>query len=214
MKRNCTVDYGKTDKIQKLARLLNKRIIGFDIETTGYKDKKIGVTEFAAIIFDANGECDRINTLINPGDLAFNPYAMKISHLSPRLLAGAPDYADQIGPFVLNNQDALWVGYNSNSCDLPILMKEHARLSIGAPVFPHRLDVLRLIKNLAHLNLSGSLSEVTAKINPTFVMDAHVALADVSMTIFTLEHVLSNCSYKNLIEFGVLPKKTCSVANT
>ena len=126
---------------------------------------------------------------------------------TPRILKDAPLYTTAVGGFVLTHQNAIWAGFNSNSSDIPILMKEHARFSLGDPKFDHRLDVMRLIKNLHSLKLSGSLSAIVSSIDVNFVTDAHIAMADTAMTVFALEHALSNCNYKTLIEFGLLTKK-------
>lgn len=201
MQRKCEVKYGDTPKIRKLSGILGRPIVVFDIEHTGYVDGAVGVTEFAAIVFNEGGETDRINTLVNPGMEKFNPYAMRISRLSPAVLRRAPDYRGSAGGFVLGHQHAVWSGFNSNKSDLPILRKEHARLGIKNPEFDHRLDVMNLAGSLGR---KGSLSAIVGEIDPEFSADAHVAMADVSMTVFLLERLLSMSTYRQLKDFGLL----------
>lgn len=202
MQRKCEVRYGEIPKIRKLSGVLQRPVVVLDIEHTGYVDGVVGVTEFAALVFDGSGEVERVNTLLNPGMDRFNPYSMRISRLSPQILRRAPSYREAVGGFVGKHRKSLWVGFNSNSSDLPVLRKEHARQGIDDPGFEHRLDVMRLGN---HLGFSGSLTEVVGKIDDEYLLDAHVAMADVSMTVFLLERLLAGSTFGQLRGFGLLP---------
>lgn len=210
MQRECEVKYGEVPKIRKLSGMLKRPVVVFDIEHTGYVDGVVGVTEFAAIVFNENGEVERVNTLVNPGMERFNQYSMRVSRLSPKMLRRAPSYGKAVGGFVGKHKESLWVGFNSNSSDVPVLRKEHARLGIDDHGFLHRLDVMKLSN---HLGFSGSLSGVVGGIDNKYLLDAHVAMADASMTAFLLERLLTGSTVRQLREFGVLPKAASAEAN-
>lgn len=201
MQRKCEVRYGEIPKIRRLSSVLRRPVVVLDIEHTGYVDGVVGVTEFAALVFGENGEIERVNTLLNPGMDRFNPHAMRISKLSPQVLRRAPSYRNAVGGFIGKHRESLWVGFNSNSSDLPVLRKEHARQGIDDPEFKHRLDVMRLA---GHLGFSGSLSAMVGRIDGEYLLDAHVAMADVSMTVFLLERLLAGSTFGQLREFGLL----------
>jgi DNA polymerase III alpha subunit (gram-positive type) len=198
-RRDCFVDYGDTVKIQKLALALGKPIVFFDIEHSGYSKDQVGLTEFAAIVLDNTGEIERFNTLIDP-QITITYFAMKVSKIGQWTVKGAPKYQEAVLPFLEKHKNSVWSGFNSNSSDISVIEKQHTQLKLNPPIFKHKLDVMHLSKQFG---MKGSLSKLIEQINPNFDCSAHVALADVSMTIHLLEHLLYKATYGNLKKLGL-----------
>jgi DNA polymerase III epsilon subunit-like protein len=199
--RQSNLHYGDIHHVKRLSAALSRPIVALDIEHTGYKAEG-GITEFAAIVFDKTGEIDRVNTLLNPGPVKFNPVAMRLSMISPRMMNSAPSYTDFVGRFVSSHANSLWVGFNSNSSDLPFITSEHARFGGGQLEFKHKLDVMRLTNDA--LKMKGSLSLRFAGViehDDTHV--AHVAMTDVAMTVALLNHTLGQIDASVLKRFGL-----------
>ena len=68
-------------------------IIGIDVETTGNEN---GICEFAAIAIDAVScaELFVVSSLVDPGDVEWNPFAMRIHGITPAKVRGKPKILD------------------------------------------------------------------------------------------------------------------------
>jgi len=184
-----------------LADRIGRPVVVFDIEHSGGAAPRCGILEFGAIILRPDRRIERFSTLLNPGDVDFNPFATRVHGITRRAIAKAPAYHGQCSEFIDHHDDSLWVGFNSNASDIPKLKGEHARFGLPVPEFPHRLDVMRLARNVAGLR-GGLLTMIEAAV-PQAARRAHRAMDDAEMTLVLLEYVLPLTTDEDLKQFGL-----------
>ena len=167
-----------------LAKQISKPLIAFDLEHTGGKDR--GITEFGATILTADGNVREFSSLVKPKPgTHFNPFVTRLTGIYPRTVKAAPAWKTVLDDFVLMNQDALWIGFNSGVSDMPTIRKESAAVGVDASVL-HHLDIMRIG------DLKGSLTARVSQLWPEICVDgAHRALADSRFTMLLLEGLLA-----------------------
>ena len=184
MNRTTRLQLGGIRNIVRLSALFHRPVVIVDIEHSGYKDDG-GITEFAAIVIDRGGLSETVNALLDPGEVKFNPYALKMSGISRGMLKRAGGYRDRVLPFIDCHSESLWVGFNSGASDLPHIRKEHSRFGGKSLLFPYHIDMMKVTKQIG---MSGSLSERYSSINASDTSQAHIAMTDVIMTADLFDH--------------------------
>lgn len=181
-------------RTQRLAQALQKPLVVFDIEHSGGSKETRGITEFAAHYLLPTGEHKKFSSLVNPGPgVVFNPYAMELTGITPRMVAKAHPWHKVAQVAVLPFTEAVWVGFNSRSCDVPIVRAECERFGLQFPQTPLQMDVRRLSP------LKGGLSaQVEALLPHLDTAHAHRAAKDALMTLHLLEHLLGGLSNEQL----------------
>ena len=177
-----------------LARRLEKPVVAFDLEHTGGTNATRSITDFGAVRVGPDGDVQHYSSLVKPHDCAvFNPHVSRLTGIFPSTVKDAPNWEHILHGFVLPNEDALWVGFNSLSCDVPMLYRNSMRIGQALDL-RDQLDLMRV----GHL--SGSLSKRVAALCPDFdVSGAHRGLADALMTIALLEALLPQLTHAELL---------------
>lgn len=174
-------------KIQALCNKLGKPIVVFDLEHTGGKKEERGITEFAHMVFEPGKLQERVaSSLVKPGPwVRFNAYVTSITGIDEAMVYGAPNWTQVAKALVVPYADALWVGYNSRSADMPVVLSECQRhgLAFKAPTL--QLDLLRISKVRARLS-----EQVKAAKLRVSTVGAHRAAKDTLMTAHLMEHYL------------------------
>lgn len=188
MKSECVLpemDVVEAPKTQWFSEQIGRPLVFFDIEHTGGKTEERGITELACLVVTPGGVEVGIQTLINPGaEVSFNPWVTKITGISPSKVAHSPRWTDACAPFVFSHEYSVWCGFNSRSCDVPVIQREHARFGLRVPTFDHQIDLMRLLRMEGE---SGSLSELVKRHVPEATFKAHRAMADAYMTLALFE---------------------------
>lgn len=169
-------DEGK--KLIKLAQAANRNLIVFDLEHTSGSYKDFGITELAFLKIQPNGEITKGETLFNP-EAEIPPMISKITGIWPSMVKMKPKWVQFGAPFVFDNQDAIWIGFNSRSSDIKRIQALHKKLGLEVPSFHLQIDVMRLARHEGH---KGSLSVLTKIHAPHINVTAHRAMGDVIMT--------------------------------
>lgn len=170
--------------VTALAQRLNKPLIAFDLEHTGGKGR--GITEFGATVVTQTGEVLEYVSLVKPrAECEFVPFVCRLTGIWPEHVESAPGWLNVLEQFVMPQINALWVGFNSRSADMPIIRKESESVGVDASVLLH-LDLMRVN------TLKGSLTDRVRALWPGIdVSGAHRALADSRFTMLLLEGTLA-----------------------
>lgn len=163
-------------------------LVSFDVETTGKKPETDRVIQFAAVVFDENGnETYHFMTLINPG-IPSSPQALAVHKITDARLAGEPMFREVAGEIraILEQADYL-VGYNVKF-DVAMIAAEFKRLgqSIDLDSKP-LLDPYRIWA----AKEPRTLSEAHKRFVGTELDEAHDAMADVRGTARVLKGMLA-----------------------
>lgn len=188
-----------------LARRINKAVVAFDLEHTGGAGDVRGITDFGAMVVYPDGTVGSFTSLVKPPPTAwFNPYVCKLTGIYPETVKEAPGWEHVLNEFVLPHKDALWVGFNSRSCDTPLVRKESLRVGVELAHID-QLDLIRVGE------LEGGLTKRLSLLVPDFdVSGAHRGLKDALMTLALLEAQLPSITEQELSNQRVIPgaKKT------
>lgn len=169
-----------------------QHFIVFDVETTGlYKQKgdRNGseVVQFAGIIFDANFNVLRVINRYSSTTQLIPKEVTDIHHLDDALLHKLSDgkfFEQIVTEEGLNKLDNItWIGYNSNSCDIPIInqtLKQNGLpgLNFGKSVQTldahlegvHRYDCMMSLGNL----VCGRRSKLSELIKRTYGIEEFI----------------------------------------
>lgn len=168
----------------QLAQRLNKKLVCFDLEHTGGRSR--GITEFGATVVTPEGEVSEYQSMVKPSaDCAFEPFVCRLTGIWPETVKDAPSWSHVVQQFLLPHKDAIWMGFNSRSSDMPIVRKESQAVDVDASMLLH-LDLMRVS------DMKGSLTQRVALLWPDLdVSGAHRALADARFTMLYLEGLLA-----------------------
>lgn len=165
-----------------LAKSLGKPIVAFDLEHTGGAGEGRAITEFGAMRITPEGELTSYASLVKPPlGAQFNPYVCRMTGIHPETVEDAPSWEQVLLEFVMPNKESLWVGFNSRTCDTPLLRKESGRCG-------HELGALAQLDLLRVGPIKGGLSSQVLQLVPDFdTSGAHRGLKDALMTLVLLE---------------------------
>jgi DNA polymerase III epsilon subunit-like protein len=165
-----------------LARRLSKPIVSFDLEHTGGKGEGRAITDFGAMVVTPDGDVSSYSTLVKPAAGAeFSSYVSRLTGIYPETVEHAPGWEKVHHEFVSLHLGSLWVGFNSRTCDTPLVRKESGRLG-------HELEPLLQLDLIRVGTLQGRLAERVQQLVPGFdTSGAHRGLKDALMTLTLLE---------------------------
>lgn len=178
------------ERVLELASKLGRNLVFFDVEHTGGTTDSRRIIEFGAYVVSADGSVTDYSSLVSvPRDTVFNFHAMKANKINRKDLVGKPTWKQIYIDFVQQHSSDVWIGFNSNGCDTPIIKSECHRHGLNLPGYQE----LDLMKNpVIGLGLSGSLSVRLKKIDPMVnTQGMHRALKDAWMTMALLDGLLS-----------------------
>lgn len=166
----------------EFARRIAKPIVTFDLEHTGGAGKDRAITDFGAMLVTPDGDVSSYASLVKPpAGVSFNEYVCRLTGIYPKTVAAAPGWEKVLKEFVLPNRGALWVGFNSRTCDMPLVRKESSRVG-------HELELFSQFDLMRVGNLEGGLAKRLAQLVPDFdTSGAHRGLKDALMTLELFE---------------------------
>jgi DNA polymerase-3 subunit epsilon len=144
-----------------------------DVETTGGSGEHHRVTEIGAVKV-VNGEVvDRFQTLLNP-QRTIPPNIIRLTGITPDMVAGAPCFADIADDFQEFMKDAIFVAHNVEF-DYGFIAREYARL--GRPFRYPKLCTCASMRKLYPGHRSYSLAALCAQFDIS-LQQHHRALCD------------------------------------
>lgn len=167
--------------LDTLAKIIGKPIAVVDIEHTGTHDPYPHIIEIAYQLHGYGLEKKSFQTFVNTTQ-SISSYAYRVHRISHRQLINAPTFETLLPPILWIHQNCLLVGYNSNSCDLPIINKNALPHLNGKslPMNEHTLDVQRLWHRLSGQK-KGTLTDVANHYSAS-IGTTHRAMGDVVTT--------------------------------
>jgi len=173
-------------------------LVFLDVETTGLRpDLGDRVVEIALLRTIGFEEVERFAALVNP-QRPLNKDAMRVNHITPSMVAGAPTFAEIVGQIQPLLQDAVIVAHNA-PFDMGFLQTEfqisRADLSTG-PI----LDTLMLARRQYDF-YSNSLGNIARSLKIA-APDAHRALGDVLTTHAVFQRFAADLQPQGLVSVG------------
>ena len=164
-----------------------KRVVIFDLETTGIDKTKNHIIQFAAMKFEGTKVIGELNLMICPeGNFAITPQAYLKHGISAKDLAEKPklrEVAQQIVDF-FETPDTVAVGsYNGTSFDIPFLVNELNSIGIKFSFTKYDCyDVFLEEKRRNGITLGQTYARYKGKTMEEAGLKAHDALSDVKAT--------------------------------
>lgn len=168
--------------------LAGQRVLGFDLETTGFDPKRNRIVQYALIGSDADGSVMHLEALVDP--------QMRIPHEATRVhgihdadVRGAGVFAEHAQAMAEAMEGAIIVGHNVERFDWPFLRMEFTRAGLPMPKPAAMLDTLRIAKRLkvpGRHNLGALCSRHSISLE-----NAHTAGADAAATLLLLHRLMS-----------------------
>lgn len=166
---------------------LERPIVFFDLETTGTDCSKDRIVELCAIKMHQDGTEEEMHRIINP-TIPIPPGAAAVHGFTDEVVADKPTFAalaEELSAFFSGCDLG---GYNIKTFDVPLLMKEFARLGKYTINFNEIkiVDAMRIYHQKEKRDLSAALKFYCQREHEA----AHNAQADVRATIDILKHQL------------------------
>ncbi|MFT5964483.1 MAG: DNA polymerase-3 subunit epsilon, partial [Flavobacterium sp.] len=127
-----------------------------DIETTGGKFNKEGITEIAIYKYDGQQIVDQFISLINP-EIPIQPFVIELTGINNEMLQSAPKFFEVAKRIIEMTKDCVLVAHNA-SFDYRILRTEFLRL--GYYFNQKTLCTIELSKRLLPKQASYSLGKL------------------------------------------------------
>lgn len=158
------------------ALLEHGRYVVFDVETTGF-GKGARIVEIAAVRLEGWEPVEEWQTLIDPG-IPIPWMASKVHQIDNAMVAAAPSFAQVCASFLHLLRDAVLVGHNIFTFDIPVLQR-HLHEAVGVSPGLMAIDTLPLARQMYRLE-SHKLSVLADHLG--IPLTAHQAMSDVYAT--------------------------------
>lgn len=161
----------------------NKKIVGFDLETTGISIRHSKVIQYAIIGSDSNENEIKIDSLVNPL-IPIPKNSTMIHGIEDLDVINLPSFKSHVETVKTVLNDSIVVGHNIKKFDWPILENEFLRCGKKVPKPYAIIDTLEIARKLklARPHKLGILCERYG----ISLTNAHDALSDASATLLLL----------------------------
>ena len=163
------------------------RVLGFDLETTGFNPKSNRIVQYALVGCETDGAAIHIEELVNP-QMRIPPETTVIHGISDSDVKGVPKFADNISTISKAMEGAVIVGHNIDRFDWPFLQSEYLRAGQPMPKPLAILDTLKIAKRLKvppRHNLGALCNRFGISLE-----NAHTAGADAAATLLLLHKMM------------------------
>ena len=129
------------------ALLTGYRVLGFDLETTGFDHRKDRIVQYALVGSDADGSHINLQSLVDPR-VKIPPETTRVHGITNDDVRGMGEFsqhASEIGSMV---DDSIIVGHNVLQFDWRFLEVECMRAGVEAPIPRGIIDTLVLARKL------------------------------------------------------------------
>jgi len=169
-----------------------------DIETTGGKFNKEGMTEIAIHKFDGKKVVDQFITLVNP-EKKIQPFVVQLTGINDKMLRNAPKFHEIAKQIVDITEDCILVAHNANF-DYRILRNEFGRL--GYDYVKDTLCTVELSRKLIPDQDSYSLGKLCRSLGIP-MSDRHRANGDALATVKLFKLLLNKDIEKDIIKANI-----------
>lgn len=166
---------------------LQKPIIFFDLETTGFDFERDRIVELCAVKLHGNDGREERHHIINPG-IAIPKEASRIHGIGNDQVIDAPFFSALAGELAKFFKGCDLAGFNIASFDIPFLLREFQRCNLQ----PFSADEIKVVDvcTLFHKRFKRDLSAAVKFYCGAEHNGAHSAKSDVLATIEVLKHQL------------------------
>jgi DNA polymerase-3 subunit epsilon len=168
--------------------LAGYRVLGFDLETTGFSPKKHRIVQYALVGCDEDGISMHIEELVNP-QMKIPIETTRIHGISDEDVRGIPQFNEYVAGISTAMDGAVIVGHNVEKFDWPFLRAEFLRAGQPMPKPLAILDTLRIARKLK-IPPSHKLGSLCQHFGIS-LENAHTAGADAAATLLLLHKMMA-----------------------
>ena len=167
--------------------LVGYRVLGFDLETTGFSPKQHRIVQYALIGCDADGSSILLEELVNP-QMKIPLETTQIHGIHDSDVKGAPTFREFVAEISTAMDGAVIVGHNVERFDWPFLRAEFLRAGQPMPAPLAILDTLKIARKLK-IPPSHNLGALCHRFGISLEA-AHTAGADAAATLLLLHKMI------------------------
>jgi DNA polymerase-3 subunit epsilon len=168
--------------------LAGQRVLGFDLETTGFDPRRNRIVQYALIGSDREGQAVHLESLVNPR-MRIPAEVSRIHGIYDADVIGEGEFKEHAAAISAAMEGAIIVGHNVERFDWPFLRAEFTRAGVSMPRPAAMLDTLRIAKRLKvppRHNLGALCSRYSISLE-----NAHTAGADAAATLLLLHKLMA-----------------------
>ena len=129
------------------------RVLGFDLETTGFDPRSDRVVQYALVGSDADGSHINLQSLVNPG-ISIPEEAVRVHGITNDDVRGQGGFGDHIAKMASLMEESILVGHNIINFDWKFVDMESMRVGVEAPRPRAIIDTLVIARRFS---IQGSL---------------------------------------------------------
>tara|TARA_B100000029_G_scaffold190391_1_gene188245 strand:+ start:1362 stop:1967 length:606 start_codon:yes stop_codon:yes gene_type:complete len=127
--------------------LAGYRVLGFDLETTGFDHRKDRIVQYALVGSDIDGSHINLESLVDPR-VKIPPETTKVHGITNEDVKGMGDFSQHANKISSMVEDSIIVGHNVLRFDWRFLEVECVRAGMEAPIPRGIIDTLVLARRL------------------------------------------------------------------
>ena len=168
--------------------LVGYRVLGFDLETTGFNPKQHRIVQYALIGCDVDGTSMHLEDLVNPR-MKIPMETTRIHGISDSDVKDVPQFSEYIEEISAAMEGAVIVGHNVERFDWPFLRSEFLRAGQPMPKPLAILDTLKIARKLK-IPPKHNLAALCQRFGISLER-AHTAGADAAATLLLLHKMMA-----------------------
>lgn len=127
--------------------LAGYRVLGFDLETTGFDHRKDRIVQYALVGSDVNGSHINLQSLVDP-KVKIPPETTRVHGISNADVRGMGDFSEHAIEIRSMIENSIIIGHNVMKFDWRFLVVECVRAGMEAPIPRGIIDTLVLARRL------------------------------------------------------------------
>lgn len=198
--------------VLELATRLGRHVTIYDLEGTGFRGPRFGITEVACFTVAPNATSGALyGHLINPEE-TITPQAVKITGITQAMVSGAELWSLRYAALFKQMAASHWVGgFNCKSFDFHAVIDMNAKYGMPFEKFAYGFDVMTLHHQLAASKTrAGNLVEIAALYGIKPQGTLHRATADTILTVELLDAIIETFGIDAVLT-RLLPKQQGAV---
>ena len=163
--------------------LAGYRVLGFDLETTGFDHRKDRIVQYALVGSDTDGTHINLQSLVDPR-VKIPPETTRVHGISNDDVRGMGEFSKHVNEIISMVDDSIIVGHNVIRFDWRFLEVECMRAGVETPIPKGIIDTLVLARRL-RIPGRHTLGHLCARFGIE-ISRAHQADADAGATLLLL----------------------------
>nr|AIF07249.1 Exonuclease RNase T and DNA polymerase III (DPO3E, dnaQ) [uncultured marine group II/III euryarchaeote KM3_200_E08] len=127
--------------------LTGYRVLGFDLETTGFDHRKDRIVQYALVGSDTDGRHINLQSLVNPR-VKIPPETTRVHGITNDDVRGMGEFSEHVNEISSLVDGSIIVGHNVLQFDWRFLEVECTRAGVEAPIPKGMIDTLVLARRL------------------------------------------------------------------